>query len=271
MTKDAVGDFLKEVEMREAGRKAMPGLPLIVRLDGRAFHTFTRGMERPFDLDMTTTMEIVMKELVEEFHANVGYTQSDEITLVFSGPIPFDGRYQKLCSVLAGYASAVFAVEAAVLWPEKHIIPCFDARVWDVPNLFHVIDVLAWREADAVENSVQMATRAHYSHKQMHGKNQRDMHEMLHAKGVNWNDYPDHFKRGVYAKRVKVTKTLSDAELAKIPAAHRPTGPVERSEVQILYVPPIAQMFLEDQLRLVGRESDNEEAVEPVAGVVSSR
>lgn len=176
----------------------------------------------------------------------LGYTQSDEITLVFKGNgIPFDGRYQKLCSVLAGFASAVFAREAMELWPLKQIVPCFDCRVWEVPSEADAIDVLAWREADAVKNSVSMAARAFYSHKELHGKGQKEMHDLLHAKGVNWNDYPVHFKRGVYVKRI--TREVECGN--DIPEKFRPpSGKVMRSFVEIFNVPPIrqAEAYLED-------------------------
>ena len=109
---DPLGDRLKAIEMQEAGRKMMPDIPVVARLDGRAFHTFTRGMRRPFDIEMQRVMYLTAAALVEEFHPAVGYTQSDEITLVWDKPVLFDGRYQKLTSVLAGYASATFAIEA---------------------------------------------------------------------------------------------------------------------------------------------------------------
>jgi tRNA(His) 5'-end guanylyltransferase len=234
---DALGDRMKGYEMAEAGRAAMPGLPVVARLDGRAFHTFTRGLQRPFDPQMGAIMQYVTKGLVEEFHPDVGYTQSDEITLVWRTPTLFSGRFQKLTSVLAGYASALFAKGLAAYFcrPEyqrqKRMVPCFDCRVFQVPDLFTVIDVLAWREYDAVKNSVSMAAQSVYSHKALHKKGRADQMDMLHAKGINWNDYPAHFKRGIYFKRYTVEKELTQEELEAIPEKHRPTGPVLRSEV----------------------------------------
>lgn len=240
---DPLGDRLKGIEMQEAGRKMMPDLPVIARLDGRAFHTYTRGMHRPYDKEMQRVMHITTAALVEEFHPAVGYTQSDEITLVWEKPVLFDGRYQKLTSVLAGFCSATFAVEAKATWPEKHILPCFDCRVFQVPSKEEVVEVLAWREADAVKNSVAMAAQSVYSHKQLQGKHRRDMMEMLFQKGINWNDYPVHFKRGVYFKRVSRMRTLTEEERARIPEKHRPAPDfaVWRTSVEQLDIPPIRQ------------------------------
>src|SRR5437868_6317488 len=114
MTQDTLGDRCKRFEMAEAGRKAMPGLPVLARLDGRAFHTFTRGLLRPYDTRMTHCMVETTRFLIEQLEACIGYTQSDEITLAWYEPpgsttaYPFDGRFQKLTSVLAGLASARF-------------------------------------------------------------------------------------------------------------------------------------------------------------------
>src|SRR5690606_23998115 len=105
-----IGDRCKGYESAESHRHAMRGLPILARLDGRAFHTFTRGMARPYDPRMSRCMIETARFLVEEMHALVGYTQSDEITLVWyvdsasRAEYPFGGRYQKLASVLAGLA-----------------------------------------------------------------------------------------------------------------------------------------------------------------------
>jgi tRNA(His) 5'-end guanylyltransferase len=244
---DTLGNRLKAIEMQEAGRKMMPELPVIARLDGRAFHTYTRGMHRPYDSCMQSAMAHVTCALVEEFHAAVGYTQSDEITLVWREPTLFDGRFQKLTSVLAGYCSASFVKAAQLYLPEKDsAVPCFDCRVFQVPNLQAALDVLAWREADAVKNSVAMAAQSYFFHKQLQGKHRGQMMDMLFLKkGVNWNDYPAQFKRGIYVKRTVVERTLTDAERSRIPAKHRPPADqkFKRGQTTILDIPPIRQLL----------------------------
>lgn len=252
---EAMGDRQKAFESQEAGRRLMPGLPILVRLDGRAFHTFTRGLARPFDERLRRAMIETTKTLVNETHACIGYTQSDEISLAFHYPAPlsapiFDGRVQKLCSVLASIASARFNQLVTQLLPEKaHLLPVFDARAWAVPDLTMAAEHFLWREADATRNSLTMAAHAHYSHKELHKAGFALKHDMLHAKGVNWADYPAFFKRGTYVRRETALRELTPAELSRIPERHRPTGPIERSAVVELDVPPLSRVVnLEDFL-----------------------
>lgn len=226
---DTLGDRCKAMEMAEAGRKAMPGLPLLARLDGRAFHTFTQGLKRPFDERFKQCMGDTAARLLEDLDARVAYTQSDEITLAWYFPpgstsaFPFDGRWQKLASVLAGVASARFTQLVAKHLPDKaRFAPCFDCRVWQVPALQDALDVFVWREDDAVKNSITMAAQAFYSHREMHGKNSAEKQEMLFQKGVNWNNYPAEFKRGTYLQRRTENRTLTEEEWQAVPEKHRP-------------------------------------------------
>lgn len=246
--RDALGEKCKAFEMAEAGRKAMPGLPLLARLDGRAFHTFTRGLARPFDPAFSACMADTTASLVEEFHATVGYTQSDEISLAWrppenpSGQFPFDGRFQKLCSVLAGHASARFAQLIAERLPAKReAIPAFDCRVWQVPTLADTLDVFVWREDDAVKNSITMLAQAHFSHRELHGQGSGDKLAMLDRMGIRWQEYATHFKRGLYFRRVTRERTLTFDERERIPIQHRPPEGETflRSAVEVLDIAPI--------------------------------
>ena len=245
---EAMGDRHKAYEVREAGRRLMPGLPVLVRLDGRAFHTFTRGLARPYDERLTRAMVETTKFLVEETHASVGYTQSDEISLAFPNtdpatPMLFDGRVQKLCSVLASLATAKFNQQILSNIPEKaHLLPVFDARVYSYPNLDLAAESFLWRETDATRNSLTMAAHAYYSHKELHKAGYAKKHEMLFAKGINWAEYPDAFKKGTYVRRESVLKALTPAELARIPEKHRPTGPVTRSVLKEIVMAPLSRV-----------------------------
>lgn len=233
--KDPLGDKMKVYEAQEANRKALPHLPLVARLDGRAFHTYTRGMERPFDAKLVALMHETTAKLVEEFKPAVGYTQSDEITLIWREPEEFDGRWMKLSSLLAGFASAHFAVGAFKNWPEKKNLPHFDCRVWQVPGLFEASEVLIWRENDAYRNSVSAMAQAHFSHKELLGKSTAEQRAMLkEEKGLNHDDLPLHLKRGEYFQRVNIVRRLTEDERARIPAKHRPPedAMVTRSMVQ---------------------------------------
>ena len=246
---DVLGDRCKSFESRYE-QTAMPGLPLLARLDGRAFHTFTRGLKRPYDAGMSCSMIETTRFLVDKLHARVGYTQSDEITLAWSSsaipsPYPFNGRLQKLSSVLAGMASARFCQLVVEHLPSKaRETPHFDCRVWQVPSLQDAADVFVWREDDATKNSITMAASAHYSHAELHGKHSGDKHELLHAKGVNWNDYPAFFKRGSYLQRRTYELELTEDERQRIPHPHRPPADARftRHKIVELNLPPARQV-----------------------------
>ena len=239
-----IGDRQKLYEGMEANRKVLPGLPVLVRLDGRAFHTFCRGLTRPYDERISRAMIEAAKYLLEELHASVAYTQSDEISLVFpntdpSTPMLFDGRLHKLVSVPATLATAKFNQAVLASIPEKaRLLPVFDGRAWAVSNLDFAAEHFIWREMDATRNSLNMAAQSFYSHKALHGVSSARKHEMLRDKGVNWNDYPAFFKRGTYLRRETVVKEFTPAELAQIPAKSRPTTPILRSVIKELDMPP---------------------------------
>lgn len=257
------GDSIKALEMAEAGRKALPRLPILARLDGRAFHSLSKGFDRPFDAGMSHSMLLTTEALVEEFDAVCAYTQSDEITLAWLQPCVFDGRIQKLTSVLAGFASSVFSTAIQAHYPNLRQVPCFDCRVWQVPAIQDVIDVFVWREDDATKNSITMAAQSLYSHKELHGVNSAQKHEMLFKKGVNWNDYPAHFKRGVYLKRVVSERRLSAEEWTRIPEKKRPARDlmVRRSKVDVLDIPPIRK-FPEATQALLGVDPRGESSMQ---------
>lgn len=243
---DALGDRMKEYEAAFAG-KAMPFLPILARIDGKCFHSLAKrmGFLKPFDMRLHQAFVATAIKLVEETNATIGYTQSDEITLAWYTDNPgtqlfFDGKVQKLISVLASQATLEFNVLASRAFGAE-FRALFDCRVWQVPTLVEATNVFVWREIDATKNSISMAARAHYSHKQVHGMSSVQMQDMLHAKGVNWNDYPAEFKRGSYIRRDRVWVTLDPSELSKIPQAHRPEPGtlVERNVVSRFDLPPI--------------------------------
>lgn len=251
MAKDGLGDRCKEYELAEAGRRAMRGLPLLARLDGRAFHTFTRDLERPYEHGMSIAMIETTRTLVHDMTPLVGYTQSDEITLAWYEPsqsasdYAFDGRFQKLASVLAGMASARFCQLVREHLPQKaNETPHFDCRIWQVPTLADAADVFIWREDDATKNSITMAAGAHYSDADLDGKNSSVKQELLWQMGVNWNDFPRFFKRGTYLQRRAFERTLTDDERARIPERHRPPvdATFQRTQVVELDLPPVRKI-----------------------------
>lgn len=236
--KDDLGNRMKAYEAPSTGRRVFKGQPLVVRLDGKSFHTFTKGLERPYDQSLSDLMVATMKALVDRFQANIGYTQSDEITLVFlsepedRGDLNFDGRLQKIETLTASFASVYFNKHLRNYLPQKaDELPIFDSRAFAVPNVQEAYHSLLWRQQDCTKNAISMAAQSMYKQSELQGKNGSELQEMMFQKGVNFNDYPFFFKRGTFARREGVERELSYAELQKIPAQYRPTGPVIRSEI----------------------------------------
>jgi tRNA(His) guanylyltransferase len=238
MSDDDLGDRMKMYEGRETSRKAMPGLPIYVRLDGRGFSRFTKGLVRPYDERMCRCMIETTRYLVAESHARIGFVQSDEISLCYlaeerDSTLLFDGKFQKLTSILASMATAKFNQMVGQLIPEKaDMLPCFDARVIDMPSKVEVANMFLWRQLDASKNSVSMAAHHYFGHAELQGMNGPTKQEKLwQEKGVNWNDYPPMFRRGVFLKKITESRKLTEEELARIPVDRRPMGPVLRSSV----------------------------------------
>lgn len=253
MKKMSLNDRMKLYESFETNHRFLPTLPVLARLDGRCFHAFTKGLQRPYDLRFATMMVETTKHLMAESNALLGYTQSDEITLLFhssdlDSQIFFDGNPFKMTSILAGLAATKFNSILSTYLPEKsHLTPLFDCRVWSVPNLSEAVNVFVWREQDATRNSISMAAQTFYSHKTLHNKNTSDMQEMLLQKGINWNNYPAHFRRGTYLQRTTVTRTFTCDEIEVLPPLHEartnPDLEVERSEIRLLDMPPILSVL----------------------------
>lgn len=247
MRKDKLGDRMKRYELEEGGRRMMPLLPIVVRMDGIAFSTFTKGLKRPYDENFSRCMIEATKYLVARWNADIGYTQSDEISLYFNNrdplaQMPFDGRYQKLVGALASGASISFFKQVVQHLPQKaELNPEFDCRVWQLPNDDEVYNMFLWREADATTNSLSMAAQSQYHHTALHKKGRAQLHEMLFEKGINWNTYPAFFKRGTYVMRRVVNRVLTIEELEKIPHKHRHlhAGITTRNEISVIDMPPI--------------------------------
>lgn len=202
-----LGDRMKRQE--SATRQVLPCRTYtVVRLDGKSFHNYTRGLQKPFDLQLINDMQLTAKALAEQVSGcHMAYTQSDEISLILSdlsGPDTqayFDGQVQKIVSVTASIATANFNLLR--IGPDTHrgrkgTLPVFDSRAFTLPSLEEVYDYLSWRQIDASRNSLQMVAQAFYSQKELHSKKRADLHEMISAKGINYNDYHSHAKRGSF-------------------------------------------------------------------------
>jgi len=249
---DSLGNRMKAYESQTTGIRLIPRIPVIARLDGKGFSKFTKGLKRPYDERLSNLMIETTKYLVKETNANCGYTQSDEITLMWytdkiDSAIYFDGRLFKMLTDLSAMASVFFNRKLADYLPEKaDKMPRFDARVYSVPTLDEAVNSFLWREIDATKNSISMAAQAFYSHGQLMNKTSSEKQEMLFQKGVNWNDYWRHFKRGTYIQRKTRIGKISQEEIEKLPAKHNarkdPNFIYERSEVVEVDLPPLSKV-----------------------------
>lgn len=223
---DELGKRMKEFYEQVPKTRLVRRTPVAIRIDGKAFHTFTRGFEKPFDEVLGKAMRETMKYLCENIQGCVlGYTQSDEITLILidykklTSSAWFDYEVQKMCSIAASMATMAFnrAFKKEVnAWFGEQTVPIsesvaqryslymekidkgamFDARVFNIPKE-EVANLIYWRQLDATRNSIQMVGQANFSHSELQNKSCNQIQEMLfQERDINWNDFPTHLKRG---------------------------------------------------------------------------
>lgn len=201
MIYDSLGDRMKGYESATAvhltGR-----MPIVIRLDGKAFHSYTKDLSRPWCPALMGVMDATAIALCKQIQgAQVAYVQSDEISILVIGyqtitsQTWFERNVQKMVSVSAGIASATFTAASGVL-REGVIKPAiFDSRVFTIPES-DVCNAFVWRQQDATRNSQQMLARSLYSSDELFKKNSSQLQEMCFQKGHNWNDQPTTFRRG---------------------------------------------------------------------------
>ncbi len=204
MQNDSLGDRMKRYE--DVPRVSLVRrTPVIMRLDGKAFHTLTRGMKKPFDDDFMLVMRATAMKLCKEVQGcKLAYTQSDEISLLLTDYDTletqgwFDYGLQKMVSISASIATLAFnnAFEH-----EKSLQGMFDSRAFNVPRE-DVANYFVWRQKDAIRNSIQAVGQAHYSPKQLHGKNCNDIREMLLDKNIDWNTYSADKRHGTCIRKL---------------------------------------------------------------------
>lgn len=201
-SKDSLGDRMKSFYEDRYSPSLMRRAYTLIRVDGRAFHSFTRGLQRPFDAELAADMDATAAALCSGIMgAKLAYVQSDEISVVVTDfddlqtQAWFDLGMQKVCSITASIATRAFNQRRQERSPGSRWAE-FDARVFQVPNLTEVENYLIWRQQDATRNSISMAAQAIIPHRELHGVSAAGKMDAMHARGVNWNDYPPGFKRG---------------------------------------------------------------------------
>ena len=226
---DDLGTRMKEFYEQIPKTRLVRRMPVAIRIDGKAFHTFTRGFRKPFDHILIKTMQETTKYLCENIQGCVfGFTQSDEITLILvdyqklTSSAWFDYEVQKLCSISASMATMAFNKFFYSMVMEEtaggeftegiagiHLNAAekgamFDARAFNIPKE-EVTNLIYWRQVDAKRNSIQSVGQAYFSHKELDKKSSDMIQCMLfEERGVNWNDYPTHLKRGSCCVKNKI-------------------------------------------------------------------
>ena len=269
----SLGDRMKSFESVHTQTSLVPGIPVYVRIDGRAFHNFTRGLQKPFDPDFAWSMKETTKYLHDKTNAFISYVQSDEISLCYLEPskMPFETRLFKLESVLAGMASAAFCVYGSKTKLKDRIekmIPHFDCRVCQMP-LEEIPNMLLFRERDCLKNAITLVALEYFSNKQIHKKNSDEKIEMLLKEaGVDFaKDIDEDFRVGSWFRRVVFQKELDSETLAKIPEKQRVLDEngkmfVTRSEVRQLKLGmPLSKMANKLEV-ILGAEDPLEKLVE---------
>lgn len=226
-----LGKRMKEYYENIPKTKLMRRTPVAIRLDGKNFHAFTRGFQKPFDKVLIKSMQETMKYLCENIQNCVlGFAESDEITLILvdyknlNTAAWFDYEVQKMCSIAASMATMAFNkffAENVKHWASisgremfealtseqrityEHTLnnavekgAMFDARCFNIPKE-EVTNLIYWRQLDAIRNSIQMVGQANFSHEELQNKSCNEIKDMLMTeKGINWNDFPTYQKRG---------------------------------------------------------------------------
>lgn len=229
---DDLGNRMKTYYEAVPKHRLIRRMPVAIRIDGKAFHTFTRGFKKPFDEVLGNAMIRTMEYLAQNIQGCVfAYQQSDEITLLlvdyqtFETDAWFDYEIQKICSISASMATMAFnkyfekevkhwgyrcgfpdktadwTPEMSALWfkywdsIDKGAM--FDARCFNIPKE-EATNLIYWRQLDATRNSIQMVGQANFFHNELQGKSCNMIQDMLHEqRGINWNDYPTRWKRCV--------------------------------------------------------------------------
>lgn len=204
---DSLGDRIKRYEAA-SDFTLTPRSCVVIRVDGKAFHTFTKGCTKPFDQPLVDAMVDAMISVADEMQGlKLAYTQSDEATFVLTDFDTYETQgwfgyeLNKLVSISASAFTGFFN-QTYTLKPRR-TVAMFDSRAFVVPK-DDVANVFLWRQKDWERNSLQMLARAHFSQKELHGQNHAAIHEMLFDIGINWANLPKQLKNGTYIDKYGV-------------------------------------------------------------------
>jgi tRNA(His) 5'-end guanylyltransferase len=203
---DSLGSRIKRYE-KVYDQSLTPRSCLFIRVDGKAFHSYAKKAERPFDWDIVQAMALAAQETAEHMQGfKAAYIQSDECTFLLTDFDNletqgwFDYRLNKVLSITASMFTAYFnqAIHGTQFYKKNNPDPAlFDARAFIVPRE-EAPNVFIWRQRDWERNSVQMVARSLYSHKECNNKKITELHDMIFAKGKNWAKLDAILKNGTF-------------------------------------------------------------------------
>lgn len=255
--KKTLGNLSSRMKIYEAVTteiNLVPNIPIYIRIDMRAGHSFCRVLDRPFDNDYLNAMKAATSYVIEKTNAMIGYCQSDEASFIWSesSKIPFETRLFKLQSVFASMFTSAFFNACLGIKLEarmKKMLPSFDCRACNLPSLDECVNMLLFRERDCLKNAITLESLEHFSNKQIHKKNSDEKIKMLKGIGIDFNrDVDEDFRYGSWFRRVVFQKELDAETIAKIPEKQRNLDEsgkmlVTRSEVrQIKFGIPLSKM-----------------------------
>jgi len=212
---------------------------LIVRVDGRSFHTYTRSSEKPYDRQIAGAMDAGAQAVCSEMMGcRFAYGQSDEYSFLatdfesLQSEAWFNGNVQKIASIAASIFTSAFNLMRTSQTLERGIKPdgpqlrslmtaTFDARVFVIPSRSEVENYFVWRQQDAIRNSLNMLASCHYSHRELHNVSTSDRHGLLQKKGINWNDCPADQRRGRVITRRERRRLVSTCTRGRTNASRR--------------------------------------------------
>lgn len=229
--KDSLGNRIKEYE--NSFRINLPKrLPIIVRFDGKAFHSYTKDCKRPIDINLIDCMNETAIYVCKNVQGcKLGYIQSDEVSLLITNyenlntQSYFDNNLQKIISIVAALASSYFTSISSKIFGTIKLAQ-FDSRAFVLPKE-EVCNYMIWRQQDATRNSVQMLARTLYSHKECNNKNNSELQELCWKKGINWNDCPTFQKRGRCIIKVQSQQEAMNPKTGEIIIAERSSWQVD--------------------------------------------
>lgn len=228
-----LGDLYKEAEAVQTNAPFTPSECFVIRVDGRAFHTFAAGMTKPFSTVLDDCRNAAAEAVLKSLKPTFVYHQSDELSFVWdavkepSSEHVFSGRTDKLLTLVASLTSVAFIRKYIELTGDMTKLPHFDGRI---ANRFTGEDALAeaikcvqWRENDAMRNSMQMYGQSMFSHKQLNKCSVGDIYDMCkEQKGQDWYTADPAFRRGTYVTIGKIDKPITEEQRLAIPEKHRP-------------------------------------------------